>query len=130
MENTPNKRHGRLVTSQPKWTQLTIPCLFFQIFQLECCILKRGEEHPNIQNCLGVINRVEEDILPFLVFKDVAVGSLQAFISEDERATNTTKLELVSSIQTNHISTSPNSSCRCGTSQMAWHSVCSFSTRY
>lgn len=74
--------------------------VFPKYFKRECCILKRHEAHPNIQKCLGVVNQFGRSLLPGLVSKDVAVGYLKAFVFEDERATNRTKVQLVSWIQT------------------------------
>ncbi len=61
---------------------------------------ERNEEHQNIQKCLGVVNGFAGSKLPGLVFKDVAVGTLQFFVFRDQRATNTTKVQLVSWILT------------------------------
>jgi len=41
------------------------------------------------------VNRFAGNKLPGLVLKDVAVGDLKAFVSEDERATNTMKVQLM-----------------------------------
>jgi len=69
----------------------------WQYFKRECCIFKleRSEEHQNIQKCLGVVNGFAGSKLPGLVFKDVAVGTLQFFVFRDQRATNTTKVQLM-----------------------------------
>ncbi|KLO08638.1 kinase-like protein [Schizopora paradoxa] len=67
----------------------------WQYFKRECCILKRGEVHPNIQKCLGVVNGFEGDSLLGIVFKDVVFNDLREFIFSSNLATNATKLQLM-----------------------------------
>lgn len=68
----------------------------FQYFKRECCISQRGEGHPNIQRCVGIVTGFAGCDFPAIVFKDVAVSDLQTFVFKNALATNMTKVHLVS----------------------------------